>query len=345
MIDLSSDTATKPTPGMREAIATAEVGDEQKREDPTVNRLQEQVANLLGKEAALFLPTGTMCNAIAVKVHTQPGDAILADRRSHILRSESGGAGLLSGVIIDQIAGERGCFTPEAVEAALPPPSVYVAPPRLLCVEQTHNFGGGSIWSFDQLEAVCTTAHTHGLAVHMDGARLMNAVVATGISAHAYSHLCDSVWIDFSKGLGTPMGGVLAGSTEFIERARRYKHMFGGALRQAGIVAAACIYALENHVERLRDDHTNAQRLAEGLSDIPGMQLDGPVESNMVFFDTSATGMSNADFLAGIQAHGVRMGAVAGSIRAVTHLGISAQDVEQAIEVARTVLNNSQGML
>jgi threonine aldolase len=338
MIDLSSDTATKPTPGMREAMAAAEVGDEQKREDPTVNRLQEQVADLLGKEAALFLPTGTMCNAIAVKVHTHPGDAILADRRSHILRSESGGAGLLSGVIIDQLVGERGLFTSQAVEAALPPPSVYVAPPRLLCVEQTHNFGGGSIWPLDQLEAVCATAHTHGLAVHMDGARLLNAVVATGVSAREYSRLCDSVWIDFSKGLGTPMGGVLAGTTDFIERARRYKHMFGGALRQAGIVAAACIYALENHVERLRDDHANVQRLAEGLGAIPGVQIDGPVESNMVFFDTDATGMSNADFLSAIQAQGVRMGAVAGRIRAVTHLDIAAQDIERAIEVARTVI-------
>jgi threonine aldolase len=246
---------------------------------------------------------------------------------------------LLSGVIIDQLSGERGRFTPEAVEAALPPPSVYVAPPRLLCVEQTHNFGGGSIWPLDQLESVCTTARTHGLAVHMDGARLLNAVVATGISARDYSRLCDSVWIDFSKGLGTPMGGVLAGSTEFIERARRYKHMFGGALRQAGIVAAACIYALENHVDRLRDDHTNAQRLAEGLSDIPGVQLAGPVESNMVFFDTNATGMSNADFLTGIQAHGVRMSAVTGSIRAVAHLDISTQDIERAIKVAHTVLS------
>jgi threonine aldolase len=323
---------------MRAAIAEAEVGDEQRGEDPTVNRLQEMVAELLGKEAALFLPSGTMCNAIAVKVHTQPGNAILVDRLGHILRSETGGAAMLSGVVIDQLPSERGRFSAADVVAAIAPKSVYAPTPTLLCVEQTHNFGGGTVWPLAQLHAVCETARARGLRVHMDGARLMNAVVATGMPAHEHARLCDSVWIDFSKGLGGPMGAVLAGSADFIKRARRFKHMLGGALRQAGIVAAAGIYALEHHVARLQEDHDHAWLLAEGLASVPGVMVEQPVETNMVFFDTSEAGISHADFLARLHEQGVRMGTIGARIRAVTHLDVTRQDVEQALNVARSVL-------
>ena len=337
MIDLSSDTATKPTQAMRQAMATAVVGDEQKGEDPTVNCLLERVAARLGKEAALFMPSGTMCNAVAVKAHTQPGEAILVDRYSHILRSESGGAALLSGVIVDQLPSDRGRFTPEDVVAAIPPNSVYIAPPRLLCVEQTHNFGGGAIWSLTQLQAVCKVAHQHGLAVHMDGARLFNAVVATDVPAREYAQLCDSVWIDFTKGLGAPLGAVLAGSRSFIESARRYKHIFGGALRQAGIVAAGCLYALDHHIERLADDHANAQLLAEGLQSIPGIKVENPVETNMIFFNLTDR-VSTTEFLAAIQNYGVRMGTIGDRIRAVTHLDVSREDMEKSVEIAQKVI-------
>ena len=345
MIDLSSDTATKPTQAMRQAMATAAVGDEQKREDPTVNRLLDLVAERLGKEAALFLPSGTMCNAIAVKVHTQPGEAILVDRYSHILRSESGGPAFLSGVVVDQLPSvdvasrrHRGRFTPEDVVKAIPPDSIYVAAPRLLCVEQTHNFGGGAVWSLTQLQAVCDVAHQQGLTVHMDGARLFNAVVATGVSAREYAQLCDSVWVDFTKGLGAPLGAVLAGSRSFIESSRRYKHIFGGALRQAGIVAAGCLYALDHHIERLADDHANAQLLAEGLQSIPGIEVEFPIETNMVFFNP--TDGTPTEFLAAIQNYGIRMGTIGDRIRAVTHLDISREDVEKSVEIVQKVINS-----
>lgn len=324
---------------MRQAMATATVGDEQKREDPTVNLLLERVAAQLGKEAALFLPSGTMCNAVAVKVHTQPGETILVDRYSHILRSETGGAALLSGVIVGQLPSNRGRFTPEDVVAAIPPDSVYVAPPRLVCIEQTHNFGGGTIWSLPQVQAIGKVAHQQGLAVHMDGARLFNAVVATGISERDYAQGCDSVWIDFTKGLGAPLGAVLAGSRSFIESARRYKHMFGGALRQAGIVAAGCLYGLEHHVERLADDHANAQLLAEGLKSVPGIAVETPIETNMVFF-TLTDGVSSTEFLADIQDYGVRMGTIGDRIRAVTHLDVSREDVERTGEIVQKVMKH-----
>ncbi len=338
MINLYSDTQTRPTMAMRQAMVNAPVGDEQKNEDPTVNRLLAMVAELLGKESALFLPSGTMCNLVAVKTHTQPGDAILADRQGHVLRSETGGAALASGVMVDQLPGVRGLFTPEDVRAAIPAPSPYVAMPSLLCVEQTHNFGGGTVWPLEQLRAVSDVAHEHGLAVHMDGARLMNAVVATGIAAHEYAASCDSAWIDFTKGLGAPLGAVLAGSTTFIENARRYKHLFGGALRQAGIVAAGCVYALEHHVERLQEDNANAQLLAEGLSSIPGI---ANIYTKFFFLgggDTIAAGIEPNQFASAIKDAGVQMGAMGKRIRAVTHLDVNRQDVEQVIEIVGRVM-------
>lgn len=340
LIDLYSDTKTLPTAAMRRAIAEAVVGDEQKDEDPTVSRLQAMVAELLGKEAALFLPSGTMCNAIAVKAHTRPGDAIIADRQAHLFASEAGGAAFHSGVLVKLLDGARGIFTPEQVAEEITPGSHYVAPTRLLCVEQTHNFGGGTIWPLDRLNAVCEVAHAHGLATHMDGARLLNAVVASGISAREYCAGCDSAWLDLSKGLGAPVGAVLAGTAAFIAEARRYKHIFGGAMRQAGIIAAAGVYALEHHVDRLAEDHANAARLAAGLGDIPGVRVENPEpETNIVFFDIAGTGLTPQAFLDGVLARGVRMGVMGTRrLRAVTHLDVAEADIDKAVAVAREVL-------
>jgi threonine aldolase len=233
-----------------------------------------------------------MCNLVAVKTHTHPGDVVLADRMAHIIRAESGGAAFVSRVLIEPIESERGIFTPDALNEALErvetAPYPYAPPPRLLCVEQTHNFGGRTVWTLDELRAVCDLAREKGLATHMDGARLMNAVVASKTSAKAFAACVDSVWIDFTKSLGEPMGAVLTGTEEFIKEARRYKHVFGGALRQVGIVAAGCLYALDHHIDRLQDDHDNAQRLAQGLTEIEGIHVrTAHPESNMVFFDVS----------------------------------------------------------
>jgi threonine aldolase len=340
LIDLYSDTATKPTAAMRRAIAEAEVGDEQKGEDPTVNRLQAMVAEMLGKEAALFLPSGTMCNEIAIKVHTRPGEAIIADRQAHIFGSEQGGPAFHSGVLVKPLDGERGIFSPEQVVEAIAPGNWYVPRTSLLCAEQTHNFGGGTIWPLDRLRAVCAVAREHGLATHLDGARLINAVVASGVAARDYAAPFDSAWLDLSKGLGAPVGGVLAGSAPFIAEARRYKHLFGGAMRQAGIIAAAGVYALEHHVTRLADDHNNARRLAAGLGDIPGVRVENPEpDTNIVFFDIAGTRVPVQAFLERILARGVRMGAPgAGRLRAVTHLDIAGADIDTALGVAREVL-------
>lgn len=336
LIPLSSDTETQPTPAMREAIARAEVGDEQRGEDPTVNRLQDRVAQLLGKEAAVWLPGGTMCNIIAVKIHTRPGDAIVADGMAHIVRAESGGAAFISGVQVEPIATTRGIFSPDELRQALErlrtAPTPYATPARLVCVEQTHNFGGGAVWSLGELSAIFKLAKDEALAVHMDGARLLNACVATGVPAASFGALVDSLWIDFTKGLGAPIGAVLAGSRAFIAEARRYKHILGGAMRQAGIAAAGCVHALDHHVQRLAQDHANAQRLARGLSQIRGIVVrTSKPESNIVFFDAGGTGLSNDQFLAALSTRGIRMGKVRGEIRAVTHLDVSEQDIDAAI--------------
>lgn len=342
MIDLFSDTLTQPTPAMRKAMAEAPVGDEQKREDPTTNRLQELVAQMLGKEAAVFLPSGTMCNAIGVKAHTQPSDAILCDRMAHVYRTEFGGAALLSGVTTEPIDGVDGLFTPDQLKQALDRTHpTYGATPRLLCVEQTHNYGGGTIWPLDQLREVCRIAHERGLATHMDGARLFNASVARGISPREYAQSLDSVWIDLSKGLGCPVGAVLAGTKEFIAKSWRFKHLFGGALRQSGILAAAGIFAIEHHIDRLKIDHDNANLLAQGLATIKGIRVTNPnPQTNIVFFDIAGTGLSTQDFHQKSQSAGVRFSGAAGRIRAVTHLDISRADIDQAVSLLAKFLAN-----
>ena len=342
VISLYSDTETRPTNAMRAAIAAAAVGDEQKNADPTVLALQERVAGLLGKEAALWMPTGTMCNLVAIRTHTRPGDAIVADWMAHIVRAESGGAALASGVTIEPIRTARGTFTGEEAEAAIgratTVPTPYGQPVTLICVEQTHNFGGGAVWPLDTLRAVADTARRHRVAMHMDGARLMNAAAAAGVPAADFAACVDSVWIDFTKGLGAPVGAVLVGSTQFIRDARRFKQLFGGAMRQAGIAAAGCLYALDHHVERLVDDHANARRLAAGLAQIEGITLQTPVpETNMVFFGVDGLGMTVDQFVEKLGAAGVQTSGTGPYVRAVTHLDVSRDDIDRALAAIRSV--------
>jgi threonine aldolase len=344
MIPLASDTETKPSLAMREAIMRAEVGDEQKGEDPTVNLLTERVAALLGKEAALFLPSGTMCNLVAIKAHTQPGEFMLADRMAHVLRAETGAPGLISGVMTEPIDGMSpfGCFSAEqltqAIERITMMPYNYAAKPSLVCLEQTQNFGGGAVWPLASWQAVCKVAKEAGAAIHVDGARLMNAVVASGVSASQWSASVDSVWMDFTKGLGCPIGAVLAGDRVFIEKARRVKHIVGGAMRQAGIAAGGCLYALDHNIDRLRIDHENAKTLAAGLAALPGIKLCfGPPQTNIVFFEFEDPSRDNKAFAASAASLGLKLSAIGRKLRAVTHLDVSTAQIDQALSIIRKI--------
>jgi threonine aldolase len=340
-VDLFSDTVTRPTEPMRRFMCAAEVGDEQQREDPTVNQLQEMVADLLGKEAALFLPSGTMCNQVAFAVHCRAGDEILLQELAHPLLYEVGGPAALTGAILRALSGARGQFTGQQVRAAIRPPAYYMPRTRVVSVEQTSNVSGGLCWSLDRIHEVCEAAHSGGLVTHMDGARLFNAVVATGTSARQFAAPFDSVWIDLSKGLGAPVGAVLAGSGEFIEEAWRYKQRFGGAMRQAGIIAAAGVYALRHHVDRLAEDHQRARLLGEGLAELPGISLDpNHVETNIVIFDVAGTGLSGEEFAdRTVTGYGVRFSVLGpNTVRAVTHLDIPADGISRALEAARAAL-------
>src|SRR3989441_1212680 len=287
-----------------------EVGDEQKMEDPTVNLLCEMVAELLGKEAAVFLPSGTMCNEIALRVHARPGEEVIAHATAHPIHFETGGPGALAGVNMRSIDGPRGQFDAAAVEAAVRPPHRHFPRSRLLWVEQTSNLGGGSVWPLARINEVTAVAPGHRPFTHPDGARVMNAVVAGGSSAREYAAPFDSAWIDFTKGLGAPVGAAMAGSRAFIDEAWRCKQQMGGAMRQAGIIAAGGVYALRHHVKRLADDHANARRLAEGLAGLPGVSLDpATVETNIVFFELTGEPTA-AVAVERLLAHGVRMGAL-----------------------------------
>jgi threonine aldolase len=338
-IDLYSDTVTRPTAEMRRFMCEAEVGDEQKYEDPTVNLLQEMVADLLGKEAAVFLPSGTMCNEIALRVHCRPGEEMLAHRTAHPIHFETGGPGALAGVNVRPLDGARGQYDAATLEEGIRPDFRHFPRSRLVWVEQTSNLGGGSIWPLDRVRAVTDLARRHRLATHLDGARLMNAVVASGVAAREWAALFDSVWIDFTKGLGAPVGAALAGSREFIAEAWRLKQQMGGAMRQAGIIAAGGVYALRHNVKRLAEDHANARRLAEGLAKLPGVALDpATVETNLVFFDLNGR-LDAATLVDKLLAHGVRMGALGPrTVRAVTHLDVSAEQIERTLQAARAVL-------
>jgi len=299
-INLLSDTQTRPTAGMREAMARAECGDEQIGDDPTVNELCERVADLLGKEAAVFMPSGTMCNVASTLVHCRPGDEILAHETAHIISREGGAHAALGGFQITPLAGADGKFSPDTLRKALHPKSRYQPPQTVVSVEQTANIGGGTIWSKADLDEVVEIAKDCGMATHMDGARLLNAAVATGIPASEMAAGWDSAWIDFSKGLGAPIGGVLAGSHAFIDEVWRWKQRLGGAMRQAGICAAACIYALDHNVERLKEDHANARALARGLSQIAGVEVQEP-ETNLVFFKPDGAGIPGDKMIAALR--------------------------------------------
>ena len=337
-VDLYSDTVTKPTAAMRRFMCEAEVGDEQKGEDPTVNQLQQIVAELLGKEAAVFLPSGTMCNEIAMRVHCRPGDEMIAHRTAHPIHFETGGPAALAGVNVSALDGPRGQFDAGTLTAAIRPESRYHPRSRLVWIEQTSNLGGGSVWPLGTVRAVADVARRHSLATHLDGARLMNAVVASGVPAATWAGPFDSAWIDFTKGLGAPVGAALAGSRAFITEAWRLKQQMGGAMRQAGIIAAGGIWALRHHVERLKEDHGHARRLAEGLADLPGVRLNpAAVETNIVIFELTGS-LDAATVVARLLEHGVRMGALGPrTVRAVTHLDVDASGIERALVAARAV--------
>jgi threonine aldolase len=336
-INLLSDTQTRPTPGMREAMAKAEVGDEQIGDDPTVNALCERVADLLGKEAAVFMPSGTMCNVAATLVHCRPGDEILAHETAHIIAREGGAHAALGGFQITPLRGEDGQFSPETLKAALHPRSRYQPPQVLVSAEQTANIGGGTIWKKAALDEVVDIAKANGMATHMDGARLLNATVATGISARDMASGWDSAWIDFSKGLGAPIGGVIAGSSAFIDEVWRWKQRLGGSMRQAGICAAACIYALDHNVDRLAEDHANARALARGLSQINGIEVQQP-ETNLVFFKPDGAGVSGARMVAELRPRGVLLAIMDGRIRACTHLDVTADMIEEMVGHVREIV-------
>jgi threonine aldolase len=341
MIDLRSDTATRPTPEMLAAMAAAEVGDEQLREDPTVNELQRRAAELLGQEAALFLPTATMANQIALRTLTRPGGELIAEERTHTLIYEAGGPAVHSGLVMRGLPGVRGRLTPEQLRAAVGDAD-DLQPASVVVLENTHRSSGGCVWPLAELEAVIATARDLGLAVHLDGARLLNAAVASGTPAAEYGRLADTVTLCFSKGLGCPLGAVLAASAQRIEHAWHGKFLFGGAMRQAGIVAAAALHALDHHVERLAEDHARARRLAEGL-DEAGVPLDPPeVETNFVGIDLRPLGLEIPEARARIAERGVLVSVLRpGVLRAATYLGIGDDDVERAPDAIAGALYRS----
>jgi threonine aldolase len=339
-INLLSDTQTRPTQGMREAMARAEVGDEQVGDDPSVNVLCGRVAELLGKEAAVFMPSGTMCNVAATLVHCRPGDEILAHASAHIIAREGGAHAALGGFQITPLPGPDGQFAPETLRSALHPRTRYQSAQTLVSVEQTANIGGGTIWKKKALDEVVEIARANGLATHMDGARLLNATVATGISAREMASGWDSAWIDFSKGLGAPIGAVIAGTRQFIDEVWRWKQRLGGSMRQAGICAAACTYALDQHVNRLAEDHANARALARGLSQIAGIEVQEP-ETNLVFFKPDGAGVTGDAMVAALRQRGVQIAMMDGRIRACTHLDVTLPMIEETIGLVREIVRRA----
>lgn len=344
MIDLRSDTVTKPSAAMREAMVAAEVGDDVYGEDPSVNALEARTAELLGKEDAVFVPTGTMSNQIGIRIHTQPGDLALVEGTAHIVANEGGGAAAISGVSIRPLRGTRGVFTPDDVEAAVGAahpfkPTTLSPPPRLLCVENTHNAGGGTLWPLEALRAVCEAGRRHGLALHLDGARLWHAVAASGLTEKELAEPFDTVNVCFSKGLGAPVGSALAGSRDLVAVARRFKQQLGGGMRQAGVLAAAALHALEHHRPLLTEDVRRARAFAEGLAALEGVDIDpSDVHSNIVRF--SLTTGSAGDFAERCHVAGVHMipGGARG-VRAVLHRDVSDEDVARALETIGSVVS------
>jgi threonine aldolase len=338
MIDLRSDTVTRPTPAMRAAMQAAEVGDDVFGEDPTVNRLEETVAERLGKEAALFVPSGTMSNQIAVKTHTRPGDELLCDQNCHIYCYEAGGPAVLSGVTCRTIDGDFGILDVSQLADKIRPDDQHCVRTRLVCLENTHNRGGGRVYPIEKIEAISAWARQNGLAMHLDGARLWNAVVATGIAAREWARHFDTVSVCFSKGLGAPVGSALAGPREFIQRARRVRKLFGGGMRQAGVLAAAALYALDHHVERLAEDHRNAQLLVRAIAETPGLRLTPPdVDTNLIWVQVESRLGTVKDVVGRLKAQGVLVHGSGTRFRACTHLDVSRAQVERAADAIRAL--------
>lgn len=341
IIDLRSDTVTKPTEAMREAMARAEVGDDVYGEDPTVNRLQEMVAGLLGKKAALFVPSGTMANQLAIRIQTQPGQEVIAESKAHIVRYEQGAAGALAGVQLHWVTGDRGIMGPEHIEAAIRPKDQHSIQTALICLENTHNAGGGTIYPLSTIERIRAVASAHGVPMHLDGARLFNAVAATTLPPAAYAQHFETVSVCLSKGLGAPAGSLLlTNDPALIDKARRFRRMYGGAMRQAGILAAAGIYALEHHIGRLKDDHDNAKRLARKLQQIPAVTINPQhVESNIIIFDIIGHRLCPSELVAALRREHVLINAVGGtSFRAVTHLDVSPRQIDAAADAFARIL-------
>jgi threonine aldolase len=338
-VDLFSDTGTRPSIEMREFMSRAEVGDEQLMEDPSVNRLNEMVTELLGKEDAIYLPSGLMSNQISFAVHCQAGDEIIMDRTAHPIHYEAGATSLISRASIKPLNGKRGIFTADDLENVINLDNIHSPRTKLVSIEQTTNLGGGAIWPLDRIKEVCRVARNYGIAIHMDGARLMNAVVASGISAKEYAEGFDSVWIDLSKGLGAPIGSVLAGSREFIQKASYWKQRLGGAMRQAGIIAAGGIYALEHNIERLEEDNENARFFAKGIDNIPGIKINpDEIDTNIVLFTLES--LTAEEFSEKLLERGVRLSIMGRNLmRAVTHLDLNREDIIYAVKVIKDIMN------
>ena len=335
MIDLRSDTVTVPTPEMLRAMMSAEVGDDVYGEDPTASRLEAMAAELLGKEQAVFVPSGTMANQVSMKVWTRPGDQLLADMESHVYRHEAGAPAALSGVTFGLIEGERGILSAQQVEEAILPDDLHCPRTRLVVIENTHNGGGGTVYPVRTVREIGQLCRQRGIVLHMDGARLLNACVAEGVEVTAYTEHVDSVTLCFSKGLGCPVGSVTAGSQGFARAARRVRKMLGGGMRQIGYLAAAAIYALEHNVDRLKEDHDNARALAEGIAGVQTLHLRGEPPTNMVYFDVLDP-LTPGGVLSSLQDKGVLVLNTGGAtFRAVTHLGITRQDIDRAVRALR----------
>lgn len=336
-VNLYSDTQTRPSQPMLDAMMRAPCGDEQNGDDPSVNALCERMAALMGKQAAVFMPSGTMCNIAATLTHCRPGDEILAHETAHILTSEGGSHAALGGFQILPLSGARGMYAPETLRQAIRGNSRHTAAQTLVEVEQTANIGGGAVWAKSTLDEIAGIAHEHGMATHMDGARLMNACVASGIPAGEMTAGWDSVWLDFTKGLGAPLGAVLCGSADFIDMAWRWKQRLGGAMRQGGVCAAGCSYALDHNIDRLAEDHANAKALARGLARIEGVKVEAP-DTNLVFFDVTGTGVLTAEVVRRARLEGLHLSMLGGRIRACTHLDVSAPMIEEALSVLRAAI-------
>jgi threonine aldolase len=338
-IDLRSDTVTRPTPAMRRAIADAEVGDDVIEVDPSIDRLERMIAERLGKEAALFMPSGTMTNQVAVRIHCQPGDELVCEEFSHLFNKQQGGFAQLSGIVARTVRGERGVMEVSDLRETIRTENEHHTRTRLLCLENTHNRWGGTIHPLDALQAATQWAREAGLRTHLDGARLFNAEVATGIDAAIWAEPFDTISICFSKGLGAPVGSALVGPRDLMPLAIRHRKLFGGAMRQAGIIAAAASYALEHHVDRLAEDHEHARILGESVGKAPGLELiSGDIDTNIVIFSVQATGRTANEFVQALQTQGVLMGAVgADEVRAVTHLDVSREDITRAAAIVQQV--------